>query len=183
MAYLDAVYTRLVALLAGSYPASPGPGDRVIPAGTFTMGKVWLPAQNPEWPRVAVTRQYDLVFSPPTFDRYSPTAVNTRDATWYRELAIDVRIQYALERPQSLAPRDRELVLGALTTATLRAAGDSMLLERALLWRENWTGVALGARLRVAPVAPKVDTLRVVLTFPLLLTLSQDATTSPGVEA
>lgn len=183
MAFLDAVQTRLAALIAGTYPATPGPGDRAVPVGTFTVGRVFLPAQNPEWPKVALTRQYDLVFSPPIFDRYSPTAVNTRDATWYRELAVDVRIQYALERPQSLAPRDRELVLGALTTATLRAAGDSMLLERALLWRENWTGVALGARLRIAPTAGKVDTLRVGLVFPLLLTLSQDATVSPGVEA
>lgn len=183
MAFLDDIHTRLAALIAGTYPAVPGPGDRVVPSGTFTMGKLWLPAQNPEFPRVAVTRQYDLVYSPPTFDRQNPLAVNTRDGTWYRELAIDVRIQYALERPQSLAPRDRELVLGALTTATRRAAGDAMLLERVLLWRENWTGVALGARLRAAPTAPKVDTIRVMLTFPLLLTLSQDATVSPGVEA
>lgn len=183
MAFLDAVQKRLAALIAGTYPATPGPGDRAVPAGTFTVGRVFLPAQNPEWPKIALTRQYDLVFSPPTFDRASPLAVNTRDPVWYRELAVDVRIQYAIERPTALAPRDRELVLSALTTATLRASGDSMLLERVLLWRENWSGVALGARLRIAPTAGEVDTLHVGLVFPLLLTLSQDATTSPGVEA
>lgn len=184
MALVDDVATRLAAIVAGTYPPNPGVGDRAIPEGTFKIGQVFLPSQNNLFPRTAVvTRTCDLVIYPPTFDRASPLAVNTRDPVWYREMGADVRVQYVVENPTALAPRDRELVLGAVTAASRRAAGDSMLLEWALLWRRNWDTVALGARLRAAPVAPKVDTLRVVLTFPILLTLRQDATASPGVTA
>lgn len=180
MALLDAVHSRLTSLIAGTYPVTPGPSDRAINAGTFTPGKVWLPAQNPEWPKVAMTRQYDLVYSPPRFDRASPTAVNTRDASWFRELPVEVRVQYAIERPAPLAPRDRELVLGALTSATLRAANDAALLEWVLLWPSNWQGVASGARWGAAPSTTKTDPLRLVLSLPLLLILRQDARVTPG---
>lgn len=180
MGLFDVVHTRLTSLIAGTYPETPGPGARVLPADTFALGKYFLPAQNPEWPKVAITRRYDLVYAPATFDGYSPLAVNTRDSAWYRELAVEVRVQYALERPQPLAPRDRELVMGAMTAASLKAANDAALLEWVLLWPANWQGVALGCRWGARPTVAKLDTMRLGLSLPLLLTLRQDATVTPG---
>lgn len=181
MALFDAVHARLVALIAGTYPVTPGPGDRAVPAGTFTAGKVWLPAQNPEWPKVAVTRQYDLVFHDVEYDGDDPTAENQHQSPHIRRVLVDVRVQYNLERPQALAPRDREIVLGALTTATLRAQNDGALLEWVLAYPESWQGVAIGCTRAGRIAAAKVDTLRVALTVPLLILAEQDITTSPGV--
>ena len=180
MAFLDAVQTRLAALIAGAYPASPGPGDRVIPAGTFTMGRVFLPAQNPEWPRIALTRQYDLVYREQEYDADDPTAENQHQGPHVRRVSVDVRVQYALERPTALAPRDRELVLGALTTATLHAQNDGTLLEWVLAYPASWAGVAIGCTRSGRITAAKVDTLRVALTVPLLILVEQNITSSPG---
>lgn len=180
MAFLDAVHTRLAALLAGTYPVAPGPGDRAVPVGTFTVGRVFLPAQNPEWPRVAMTRQYDLVYHDVEYDADDPTAENQHQSPHVRRLFVDVRVQYTLERPAALAPRDRELVLGAVTTATLRAQNDGALLEWVLAYPESWQGVAIGCTRAGRITAGKVDTLRVALTVPLLILVAQDITSSPG---
>ncbi len=180
MAFLDAVHTRLAALIAGTYPVTPGPGDRAVPAGTFAVGKTFLPAQNPEWPKVALTRQYDLVYREQEYDADDPTAENQHQGPHVRRVSVDVRVQYALERPAALAPRDRELVLGALTTATLHAQNDGTLLEWVLAYPASWAGVAIGCTRSGRITAAKVDTLRVALTVPLLILVEQDITSSPG---
>lgn len=180
MALFDAVHARLLALLSGAYPLAPGPADRALPRETFTLGQVFLPAQNPQWPKVVVTRQYDLVYRELEYDAEDPTSENQHQGPHLRRLSVDVRVQYLLEVPRALAPRDRQLALGALTTATLRAMGDGALLEWVLVWPGSWAEVAVGCTRSGKTTVGKVDELRVLLTVPLELLVAQDIVESPG---
>lgn len=180
MALLDALSTRITAILDGSHAAT----SAVITPSLFTAGRVFLPAQNPEFPSgtasAAAERRWDLAWKRLAYDNTPPHAENAAQGPWVRLAYFDLRVQYALVRPNALAPRDRQLVLGALELATRKALDDLALIEFAFYRPGAWTGVALDFERDADATAAPADELRVVGTLSGFLRFSQSASTSPG---
>lgn len=180
MALIDTLATRLSAILTGAYPVvSP-----YITASTFVAGEIYLPHQNPEWPggaaRAAVNRRFDLIFGALGFT--PEPSPNAAQGPWTRTVPFTVRVQYEITRPTPLAPRDRALVLGALSTASKRAADDQAVLEWALVRPGALSGVtgAAGLTLRGSEIV-QADDVRLVLSVRAEVLLQQSATTTPGL--
>jgi hypothetical protein len=157
------------------------PWTAVASAGIFTPGVVYLPHQNPEYPggtsRAAANRRWDLVWTQLDFD---PSGTeNASQGPWVRRAAFSLRVQYELARPEALAPRDRQLTLGALAAASQRALDDATLVEWAFLRPAAWSGVAIGYQ-RAEPITvAQVDTVRAVATLSGSILFSQSAVTAP----
>lgn len=182
MALTTNLRTRLAALLAGTYTT----GGRYVSGVTFTESPVYLPLENPEWPDVVVDRTWDLHWSPSdlplAFDVDGDGGQeNTFQGPHVTRVGALLRVQYELTRPEQLAPRITELLLGALETATRKATDDAAVLRWMLHHTPNWTGgdVAIGCMVGRITTA-KADTLRVVSTIPLTWLVSVSAVTSPG---
>lgn len=176
---LDPITARLSAILGGTYPASPA--TPYVPPSTFTPGVVFLPHQNPEYPsgtaKAAANRRWDLVWTQLDFD---PSGTeNASQGPWVRRASFSLRVQYELARPEALAPRDRQLVLGALAAASQRALDDATLVEWAFLRPAAWSGVAIAYQ-RAEPVTvAQVDTVRAVATLSGSILFQQSAVTAP----
>lgn len=176
---LDPITARLTAILGGAYPASPA--TPYVPASTFTPGVVYLPHQNPEYPsgtsRAAANRRWDLAWTSLDFD---PSGTeNASQGPWTRRAAFTLQVQYEIARPEALAPRDRQLALGALSVASQRALDDATLLEWAFLRPAAWSGVAIGY-LRTEPITvTQADTVRAVARIAGTILFQQSAVTAP----
>lgn len=180
MALLDAIQTRLLAILAGTYTA----GGRYCPAATFAAGEIFYPAQNPRYPSgtqsAAINRRFDLHWKALAYEGPTPDAENELQSPAIRAADLDLLVQYAVTLPPSLAPTDTELRLGAMSTASQRAIGDAALIEWALAWTANWTGVAIECVRRGPSTTQKRDELCLELTVPLRFLVSQDTSVTPG---
>lgn len=176
---LDPVSERVSAIMTGAYPV----GSPYIPAGTFTVGQVFLPAQNPRFPggtaKAAANRRFDLVWGPLAFD--PPGSENGTQGPWVRSATLAVRAQYEIAQPRALAPSDRELVLGALELATRRALDDAAVIQWALLRPGAFADLAIGVLLEEPATAEKVDSVRAVGTTRARFLIEQSATASPGL--
>ena len=172
--------TRLQGLLAGTYTA----GGRYVSGVTFTAGQVYLPQENPEWPDVVVDRQWDLHWSPEglplRWDTADPQGqANPHQGPHVTQVGALLRVHYEITRPEAVAPRETELVMGALAAATRKATDDAAALRFLLIWPPNWTDIAITCM--VGPITTaKADTLRVVSTIPLTWLVSTSAVTAPG---
>ena len=180
MALTDDILTRLQSLLAGTYTT----GGRYVTGATFTAGQVYLPQENPEWPDVVVDRAYDLHWSPAdlplAFDVDTPEGQeNTFQGPHITRVGALLYVHYELTRPEAVAPRETELVLGALNAATRKATDDGAALRWMLHHTPNWLNVAVGCGVGRITTA-KADTVRVVSTIPLTWLVSVSAVTSPG---
>lgn len=180
MALLDAVQARLLALLAGTYTT----GGRYCPPSTFVAGEVFLPRQNPRFPSgtasAALNRRFDLHWRSLAYEGPNPNAENELLSPVVRAADVDLLVQYAITLPPALAPTDTELALGAMTAASLRALDDAALIEWAVAWTPNWSGVAIECIRRGPSTTAKRDSLCLTLTIPLRILLSQDTSTTPG---
>lgn len=176
---LDPITARLSAILGGTYPASPA--TPYVPPSTFTPGVVFLPHQNPEWPsgaaKAAANRRWDLAWTSLDFD---PSGTeNASQGPWTRRATFDLRVQYEIARPDALAPRDRQLALGALSVASQRALDDATMVEWAFLRPAAWSGVAIGYQ-RTEPITvTQVDTVRAVARIAGVILFQQSAATAP----
>lgn len=180
MALLDAVQTRLLALLAGTYTT----GGRYCPTSTFVAGEIFLPQQNPRFPSgsqsAALNRRFDLHWRALTYEGPNANAENELLSPVVRAADVDLLVQYAITLPNALAPTTTELALGAMTTASLRALDDAALIEWALAWTPNWSGVAIECVRRAPSTTAKRDALCLLLTIPLRILVSQDTSATPG---
>lgn len=180
MALLDTLETRLLAILDGSYTA----GGRSIPASTFVLGTIFYPKANPRYPAgtssAAINRRFDLHWRELAYEGPNPSAENELQSPAVRAADADLTVQYAIALPNALAPTDTELKLGALNTASKRALNDAALIEWALAWTANWSGVAIECVRRGPSTAVRRDELCLVLTMPLRILLAQDTTVTPG---
>jgi hypothetical protein len=176
---LDPIIARVSAILGGAYPALPE--SPYVPLGTFTPGQVFLPNQNPEFPsgpsKAARDRLWDLVWTGLDFD--PPGTVNGGLGPWVRRGAFELRIQYALTRPGPLAPRDRELALGALAIASQRAMDDLTAIEWAFMQPVAWTGAAICYTRSDPATVTQADAVRVVATLPGSILFEQSAAIAP----
>lgn len=188
MALLTDIKARLLALMAGSYPTTATPPNRQISPGAFTLGRIYLPRENPEFPAgadsAAIERRFDVVATSLQYDGVDDGAKNTANpyqGPHVRDFAFEVRIQYAVNRPEDLAPREIELAMGALTDASFKGLSDLAVVEWAFLGPTAWQGVAIGWMRTGPSVAVKVDTLRMEARMPGRLLFAQSATSSPGL--
>lgn len=195
MPLLTDIKARILALMAGTYPAVSDVMHRVIPAGTFTLGQIYLPQENPEFPAGAdyagIDRVYDVVATSLQYDGVDASAVNSANpyqGPHVRDFAFEIRIQYGINRPTPLAPRELELAMGALTDASFNGLSDLAVLEWCFLGPTAWGADGLGGSkiamgwMRTGPsVTVKVDKLRMEARMPGRLLFSQSAVTSPGV--
>ena len=180
MALTDDILTRLQGLLAGTYTT----GGRYVTGATFTASPVYLPQENPEWPDVVVDRTWDLHWSPPdlplAFDVDTAEGQeNTFQGPHITRVGALLHVQYELTRPEAVAPRETELVLGAISAATKKATDDGAALRWLLHHTPNWLNVAVACHVGRVTTA-KADTVRVVSTIPLTWLVSVSAVTSPG---
>lgn len=180
MALTDDLLTRLQGLLAGTYTT----GGRYVTGATFVQSNVYLPQENPEWPDVVVDRTWDLHWSPGDLPLRFDVATDNEQENTYQgphvtQVGALLRVQYELTRPENAAPRDTELVMGALSTATKKATDDAAVLRWMLHHTPNWSGVAIGCSVGRVTTA-KADTVRVVSQIPLTWLVSVSAVTSPG---
>lgn len=176
---LDPITARVTAILGGAYPALPT--APYVPLGTFTPGVVFLPHQNPEYPggtaKAAVNRKWDLVWTGLDFD--PPGTAHGGLGPWVRRGTFELRIQYAITRPAALAPRDRELALGALSVASQRAMDDLTAIEWAFMQPVAWTGAAI-CYTRTEPArVTQSDAVRVVATLPGAVLFEQSGIVAP----
>lgn len=177
---LDAIETRLLALLAGTYTT----GGRYCPASTFVAGTIFYPKGNPRFPAgtasAAINRRFDLHWRAESFEGPNANAANELQSPVVVALDVDLLVQYAIALPNALAPTDTELKLGALALASKRAIRDARLIEWAVAWTPNWSGVAIECVRRAPATTAKRDELCLVLTVPLRILVSNDTSTSPG---
>lgn len=180
MALLDAVQTRLLALLAGTYTT----GGRYCPADTFVAGQIFYPQQNPRFPSgtasAAINRRFDLHWRALAYEGPNTNAENELLSPVVRAADVDLLVQYAITLPPALAPTTTELALGAMAAASLRALDDAALIEWALAWTANWSGVAIECVRRGPSTTAKRDSLCLLLTIPLRILVSQDTSSTPG---
>lgn len=180
--YLTAPLARIKAILAGTYPAAPGPTDRQIPPATFAAGSYRLPLENPAFPAVTFERRFDLFW---VSGKYTPGASgseNQSQGPHLRELAADLLVSYAITLPPTLTPPAESLLFGALTAASTKAAEDEAVVEWALCWKDNWLATDIVSIARRADwTCKKADTLRLVLTVPLDVIVQVAGVTSPGL--
>lgn len=188
MALLTDITARIVALMAGTYPATSDVRHRQIPPTTFIPGVIYLPQENPEFPSgadsAAIERRYDVVATQLQYDGVDAGAVNSANpyqGPHIRDFGFEMRIQYAIARPTDLAPRELELAMGALTTASVRALNDLAVLEWCFLGPTAWSGVAIGWMRTGPSVAVKIDTLRLEGRMPGRLLFAQSAVTMPAL--
>lgn len=187
MAILDALHTRLVALLGGTYPASATAPNRQIPPSTFAEGTLSLPRQNPQFPAGSVIdRRFDVSWDALAYDAPDPGVENQLQGPHTSTVNATLRVQYQITLPRPLVPRDgRGLDLGALEVATRKALGDAAVIRWCLLYGPSWAGLAPEV-VRCSLAGPITteragDELRVVSVFPLRWLLSASAATSPGL--
>lgn len=180
MALLDAVQTRLLALLAGTYTT----GGRYCPASTFVAGEIFLPQQNPRFPSgtasAALNRRFDLHWRALAYEGPNANAENELLSPVVRAADLDLLVQYAITLPPALTPPTTELALGAMAAASQRALNDAALIEWALAWTPNWSGVAVECVRRAPSTTAKRDALCLTLTIPLRILVSQDTSSTPG---
>lgn len=175
MAFLDALSTRIAAIVAGTYPV----GSPYIPAGTFTAGGVFLPAQNPRFPAGAVVeRRFDLIWQRLGFDPEG--SENGVQGPWNRVADLVIRVQYKITQAPSLAPSTTELVLGAQELASRKALDDAALIQWALLRPGAFAGLATGVLLGES-TPEKTDSQRLVGTTRVRFLKTQSIETSPGL--
>ena len=152
------IQTRVLAIMAGTYPV----GTPYLVAGTFTLGSVHLPHQNPQWPTgLVLNRHFDLLWGGGGYDA-AGGAENATDGPHVLQHRATLRVQYVVTRPGALVPRDKELVLGAETAARLRAQQDARPLLWALNHRGAWEGACAGL-LSISHRIEKADVMRVQL--------------------
>lgn len=182
---LDNVKTRIGAILAGSYPVSPGADDRRITPNTFAEGSFRLPLENPKFPVVTVERRFDLRWVSQEYGGDDPTAENQSQGPHLVAVSLDLRISYAFTQAPALTPPGELLAMGAFEAATRKAQNDWRSIEWALCWWRNWSGVTpasiVAIRRRGPVTCAPVDGVRVELFAPLVLDLSISATSDPGL--
>lgn len=176
MGLLDAFAERTVAILTSAYPV----GAPYIPAGTFTVGEVFLPAQNPKFPTGAVVdRRFDFVWKSMGFD-INGSEVGVQ-GPWVRDPRLEIRVQYKIAQPPGLAPPKTELVLGALEAATRKALNDVALIQWAMTRPGAYADLAIGVLFEEDATADKADALRAIGTTRVTVLKSQSVVSSPGV--
>lgn len=177
---LDTIETRLLALLAGTYTA----GGRYVPAGTLTQASIFYPKANPRFPSgsqsAAVSRRFDLHWRALAYEGPNAHAENELQSPVILAPEVDLLVQYAIALPSALAPTDTELKLGAMALASKRALRDARLIEWAVAWTPNWSGVAIQCVRRATATTRKRDELCLELTVPLRFLVEHDTTTTPG---
>jgi hypothetical protein len=182
---LDNVKTRIAAILAGTYPASPGADDRRITPGAFVSGSFRLPLENPKFPAVTVERRFDLRWVSQEYAGDDPNAENQSQGPHLVAASLDLRISYAFTQAPALAPPGQLLAMGAFEAATRKAHNDWRSIEWALCWWRNWGGVSpasiVAIRRRGPVTCAPADGIRVELFAPLVVDLSLSATTDPGL--
>lgn len=180
MALLDDVSTRLLGLLAGTYTA----GGRYCPTSNFVAGEIFYPKSNPRFPAgsqsAAVSRRFDVHWRSLGYEGPNTNAENELASPVVLGVDLDLLVQYAITLPPALAPTDSALRFGAMAAASVRALNDARLIEWALAWSANWSGVAIQCTRRAIATTTKRDELCLLLTIPLRILMLNDTTTSPG---
>lgn len=182
MATLDTVRDRIVAVLTGAYPATPGPVDRQIPPDTFRAGRFKLALGNPTWPSVDLERRFDLFWTDNETDPpgLADCYMNPQLVTFGAELRID----YKIVRPNALTPVGQVLDMGAFEAATRKAHNDWRVIEWALMWPPNWANLdpECVRIYRTSQVnVRRVDDVRIETLVALAVELSVAGTTDPGL--
>lgn len=177
-ALLDDLRTRLAGLLAGTYTA----GGRYVTGATLAESPVTLPLENPEWPPSVVDRTWDLVWTPSGMPLTFETPGGQADAYQGPHVTLVgalLRVQYQIARPDSLAPPEADLSLGAFEACSRKAVNDAAALRFIFMLPAVWNGVALDCAIGPS-TGVKADALRWVQTIPLTWKLSTSAATAPG---
>lgn len=175
----DALSTRLLALMAGSYTE----GGRYVTGATFTAGGIYLPKENPEWPDVIVDRTFALQWAPEgdplTWDEAPGDGLtNHWQGPHIRGIGARLLVTYQADTPEALAPRDTPFALDPLGAASAKATADAERLMWLLGYPPNWSGVAISCRVGPSSGA-RADRVRYVQTIPLRWQVARSASTAP----
>lgn len=166
---VDAIATRLAALMAGTYTA----GGRYVTGATFTVATPVSSAASPEWQDVPTDRVYEVEWSAQGDETTPPSTQGPSPLT----IRATLRVQYALDRPSAFEPSPASL--GLSQTPSQRALGDHEALRWIFRHLPVWSGVAFDCVVGDASIA-RTDPLRLVLSFPLTWKVSVSATAAPG---
>ena len=175
--YLTPATERLLALLAGTYPATATPPARQIPPGTFVLGASRPVGEEGQFPAADYDRRFDLEWTAGEYGGRASDAENQMQGPHVRRAYATLRVSYALAAAQDagLSPREG---------ATRKALEDAAVIEWAIFYTANWTGTnVIQCRRGVGGGRPRptTDARRLALDLPLVFDVQVTGVTSPGL--